>query len=104
MPKKALETIVGFIVEHDDWWADQIKTVVDKNGEEILTAWLNFARTAAPTDMIMTMYALERFVVLVDEGSLDWLNGDLEAVLLAAARRHANGVVDLQEIGMVCVE
>ncbi|MEW5891172.1 MAG: hypothetical protein AB1768_19530 [Pseudomonadota bacterium] len=66
-----LETIVEFVLEHGEWWDRQVKTVVEKTGEEDLTAWLSFAQSAKTPEMVK--YALTKFVGFVETRAIDWL-------------------------------
>lgn len=107
MPKETLKAIVEFIDERNDWWNNQVRATKTEIGEEGLTAWLNFARTTGPTDMFMSVFALDRFVYLVDSHSIEWLNSDdnnMAAALLAAARLRACGIYLQEETKMSPVE
>lgn len=84
-----LSLIVELIDKQSSWWAEQTKALSELAGEEDLSSWLLFARSAVTPDAVL--FALRKFVSHVDARSHAWLDDgedwDIRMTLYEEVRR-----------------
>lgn len=84
-----LALIVELIGKRTSWWAEQTKALFERAGEEDLSSWLLFARSAVTPDAVL--FALRMFLSHVDAHSHAWLDDgedwDIRITLYEEVRR-----------------
>lgn len=85
--KHFLDLIIELIDQQADWWNEQINALAERAGDEALTAWLDFARSASAPDMVDN--AIRCFIDHVKREAMAWLESgddhDLRQVLYTEA-------------------
>ncbi len=84
-----LALIVELIDKRASWWEEQTRSLIERAGEEDLSSWLLFARSAVTPDAVL--FALRKFVSQVDSRSHAWLekgeDWDIRTTLYEETRR-----------------
>lgn len=84
--KRALAEVISFIKEHDEWWTEQLVNSDRRREIAIWRAHAEFQRTDNEIP-----YLLEQFVMLVEEGAIEFLDAaytcDPESSLFDEAAR-----------------
>jgi hypothetical protein len=90
IPHSVLDLIVGFVLEHFDWWQDEKQ----RNGKAMsmcLSMWLSDAAAAVSKRESEAVHAsLKTFIALVTQGYIHWENTegahDFESLVFRSAK------------------